>query len=197
MDVDPVQETLIGYLQQSREVMLWKLEGLDEYQVRAPRTPTGTNLLGIVRHLATVELGYFGDCLGRPHGLDLPWAAPDAEPNADLWVPADQSRADVVGLYHTAWAHSAETFAACGRDAPAEVPWWGRQRHTTLGRLLVHMVNETARHAGQADIVRELIDGAVGHRRDVSNLGDETAADYARHVARLEANALEARRRWG
>ena len=71
----------IDYLQRAREVLLWKLEGLSEYDIRRPLTPTGTNLLGIVKHVAGVELEYFGPVFGRPTGLSLPWASEDAEPN--------------------------------------------------------------------------------------------------------------------
>jgi len=91
------------YLQRAREVLLWKLEGLSEYDVRRPLTPTGTNLLGIVKHVASVELEYFGPVLGRPAGLSLPWASEDAEPNADMWATPDESRAEIVDLYHRSW----------------------------------------------------------------------------------------------
>ena len=66
--------------------MLWKLDGLSEYDIRRPLTPTGTNLLGLVKHLASVELGYFGEVFGRPSDIPLPWFEENAEPNADLWA---------------------------------------------------------------------------------------------------------------
>ena len=62
------KETLVEYLQSARDAMVWKVEGLSEYDARRPMTPTGTNLLGLVKHLASVELGYFGDTFGRPTG---------------------------------------------------------------------------------------------------------------------------------
>ncbi len=64
-DSDPKAE-LLRYLQEGRDAMLWKLEGLGEYDVRRPLVPTGTNLLGLVKHLAGIELGYFGETFGRP-----------------------------------------------------------------------------------------------------------------------------------
>ena len=97
------------YLQIAREALLWKLDGLSEYDIRRPMVPTGTNLLGLVKHVASVELGYLGDTFGRPSGEPLPWFEDDAEPNADMWATADESREDIVGLYHRAWAYADAT----------------------------------------------------------------------------------------
>ena len=130
--------------------------------IRRPLTPTGTNLLGLVKHQATGELIYFGDVFGRPHQESLPWQGDDAADNAEMWVTADESRADIVGLYRRAWKHADATIAALPLDATGTVPWWGASGTVSLGRILVHMTAETQRHAGHADIVRELIDGTVG-----------------------------------
>jgi hypothetical protein len=83
--------------------MLWKLEGLTEYNVRRPLTPTGTNLLGLVKHLANVEIGYFGATFGRPFGELLPWAEEGAETNADMWATAGESRGQIIELYRRAF----------------------------------------------------------------------------------------------
>ena len=91
------------YLRSAREAVLWKFEGLGEYDVRRPLVPTGMNLLGLVKHLASVELGYFAETFGRPSGEPLPWFEDDAEPNANLWATAEESRADIIALYHRAW----------------------------------------------------------------------------------------------
>lgn len=184
------------YLQSAREALLWKLDGLSEYDVRRPLTPTGTNLLGLIKHVASMELEYFGEVLGRPSGQPLPWLADDAEPNADMWATADESRAEIIELYHRAWAHADETIDALALDATGEVPWWpAGRREATLHRLLVHVVAETNRHAGHADIVRELIDGAVGLRQGIDNMapGDQTWWDGYRN--RLERVAHEAGQR--
>jgi hypothetical protein len=82
-----MKDDLIRYLQQGREVLLWKLDGVTEYDVRRPMVPTGTNLLGIVKHVATVESGYFGGVFGRPFPEALSWIQDDAEPNGDMWAP--------------------------------------------------------------------------------------------------------------
>ncbi|MDX1689759.1 MAG: DinB family protein [Acidimicrobiia bacterium] len=178
------------YLQVGREAVLWKLEGLSDYDVRRPLVPTGTNLLGIVKHLASVELGYFGDCFGRPHDEDLPWFAEGSEANADMWATPEESRDEIVGLYHRAWAHADATIEALDLDAEGEVPWWPPERRTvTLHRILVHMIAETHRHAGHADIVRELVDGTVGFREGNDNLPDRDADWWAEYRDRLQAGA--------
>src|SRR5665213_3792971 len=100
-----MKDDLIRYLQQGREVLLWKLDGVSEYDSRRPMVPTGTNLLGIVKHVATVESGYFGSVFGRPFAEELPWTADDAESNADMWATADESRQFIVDLYHRVLIH--------------------------------------------------------------------------------------------
>ena len=92
----------------------------------------------------------------------LAWYEDDAEPNADMWATADESREDIVGLYRRVWAHSDVTIDTLELDARGRVPWWGEHGEVTLHQILVHMLAETDRHAGHADIVRELIDGAAG-----------------------------------
>jgi hypothetical protein len=92
------------YLQEAREALLWKLDGLSEYDVRRPLVPTGTNLLGLVKHLASVELGYFGDTFGRPFAGTPPWD--ESDPNSDMFAAAGESREFITGLYRRAWAHA-------------------------------------------------------------------------------------------
>lgn len=171
------KSTLRRYLQAHREAALWKLDGLSEYDMRRPMTPTGTNLLGLVKHLSMVELGYFGDCFDRPFP-DLPaWYDQVADvPNVEMWATADESSESIVGLYRAAWAHSDATVDALELDAPGRVPWWGERAEVTLHQILVHVIAETARHAGHADIVRESIDGAAGLRAENGNLPDEDVA---------------------
>ena len=185
-DSDPKAD-LHGYLQTAREALLWKLDGLSDYDARRPLTPTGTNLLGLVKHLASVELGYFGDTFARPSGIPLPWFEPGADPNADLWATASEPRADIIDLYHRAWAHADTTISSLPLDAPGHVPWWPPDRNeVTLHRILVHMIAETNRHAGHADVVRELIDGAAGLRDGMSNLPDVEEAWWESYRTRLQ-----------
>jgi Protein of unknown function (DUF664) len=188
-DSDPKSD-LHDYLQEGREALLWKLDGLSEFDIRRPMVPTGTNLLGLIKHVASLELGYLGDTFGRPSGEPLPWLDADAEPNADMWATADESREQIVGLYRQAWAHSDTTIDALPLDAIGHVSWW-RRSDVTLHRVLVHMIAETHRHAGQADIVRELIDGAVGCRAPDDNMPPVDAMWWKSYRSRLARVARE------
>ena len=100
---DPKQD-LHHYLQIARDALLWKLDGLSDYYIRRPMVPTGTNLLGLIKHVASVELGYFGETFGRPWVEPMPWLDEDAEPNVDMWATADESRQQIVDFYRRAWA---------------------------------------------------------------------------------------------
>jgi len=181
------KETLHFYLRQRRADLLGKLDGLGEYEVRRPMVRTGTNLLGLVKHVASVELGYFTDVFGRPSGRELPWFADGAEPDADFWATADETRADVIELHHYSAARSDATIEELPLDAPGVVPWWtGERRNVTLQQILVHMGFETARHAGHADIVRELIDGEAGMRPGDGNLTGRTPEEWDAYRARLD-----------
>jgi len=190
------------YLQMARDALLWKLDGLSEYQVRRPMTPTGTNLLGLVKHAATVEIGYFGDTFSRPFGEHLPWMPDvgdfDADalgPDvlvADLWASADESREEIVALYRRVWAHSDATIEALDLDSAGHVPWWAPGRNeVTLHRILVHVTTEMHRHAGHADILRETIDGAAGLRPDSDNLATHDQAWWEQYRAKLERVAKQ------
>jgi uncharacterized damage-inducible protein DinB len=181
------------YLQSSRDALVWKLDGLSAYDIRRPLTPTGTNLLGLVKHVASVELTYFGEVFGRPFDEPSSWFAEDAQPNADMWATADETRSQIIGLYHRAWAHSDGTIEMLALEAVGRVPWWPDDRsEVTLQQILVHVIAETARHAGHADIVRELVDGAAGLRADNDNLAAGDGAWWAEYRRRLERVAREA-----
>jgi hypothetical protein len=196
-DPDPKAD-LIRYLQIARDALLWKLEGVSEYDVRRPLVPTGTNLLGLVKHVATMEAGYFGATFGRPFGEPLPWLDEGADPNDDMWATPQESRDGIVGLYRRVWAHSDATFDALPLDGSGHVPWWPPDRsEVTLHRILIHMIAETNRHAGHADIVRELIDGTAGLRPDNDNLPGLDQTAWRSYRDRLEAAARDAAARSG
>jgi hypothetical protein len=180
------------YLQGGRETLLWKLNGLSEYDIRRPLVPTGTNLLGLIKHAASWELVYFGDSFGRPSGESLPWFEDGAEPNADMWAAADETSEDIVGLYHRAWTHSDATIDALALDEIGHVPHWGVDgNEVTLNRILLHVIADTQRHAGHADIVRELIDGAVGLLEGSDNMPPGDREWWDNYRDRLESAARE------
>jgi hypothetical protein len=153
---------LLSDLRGSRAVMLARLDGLSEYDRRRPLTPTGTNLLGLVKHLAGLEYGYLGDSLGRPPIERPSWFRDDPYDEIDMWATPDESSEYITGVYRQACAHSDVTVAALELDSPGHVAHWAEgNQETTLGVLLIRMVGETAQHSGHADVIRELIDGAL------------------------------------
>ncbi|MEO5834371.1 MAG: DinB family protein [Nakamurella sp.] len=191
---DDAKADLHRYLVQGREALLWKLEGLSEYDVRRPLTATGTNLLGLVKHVASVELDYLGEVFDRPSDEPRPWMADAAESNADMWATADESWSAIVAFYRRVWSHGDATIAALDLDAVGTVPWWPPERRAvTLHRILVHVIAETHRHAGHADIVREIIDGTVGVRPTATNMPTEQEQWWADYRERLEDTARQFR----
>jgi Protein of unknown function (DUF664) len=192
MDDAFAREYLHNDLRQVREVLLWKLDGLSEYDIRRPLTSTGTNLLGLVKHLSNTEARYFGDIFGRPFPERLPWWDDDAEFEADMWVTPDETRDEIVDRYRRAWAHADATIESLDLDAPGHVPWWPRP-NVKLFNVIIHVLTETNRHAGHADILREQIDGAVGDS-DTIALGrfDQGTAFWATHRGKIEDAALAA-----
>jgi hypothetical protein len=155
------KESLHVSLDRHRDVILWKLEGLDEGQVRRPMTPSGTSLLGLVKHLAAVEYGWFCETFGRE---TEPMPFDEDDETADLRAEPDETTAEIVAFYGRARAAADQVI----NDVAIEdvgTAWFGDT--VSMRWVLIHMIEETARHAGHMDIVRELIDGTTGdHRRD-------------------------------
>ncbi|MEU9856209.1 DinB family protein [Streptomyces sp. NPDC047974] len=180
------KDTLHGRLRRDREALLWKLDGLSEYDARRPLTATGTNLLGLVKHVATVEARYFGEVFGRPSPEPLSrWQDSDG---SDLWAAEDETRDRITGFYRRTWEHADATIDALPLDAPGHVPWWPEPHaRTNLFAVMVHVLGETVRHAGHADILREGLDGRTGLRPEHEGPIDEEAR--AAHRARIERAA--------
>lgn len=150
------KESLKVALDRHRDAVLWKLEGLGDDDLRRPMVPSGTSLLGMVKHLATVEYAWFCETFGRetePLPLD------DDDPDADLRVQPHETTADVLAFYERARAASDKVIAELDVEDTGTA-WFGDA--VSLRWVLIHMVEETARHAGHVDIVRELIDGTIG-----------------------------------
>ncbi|MFG3039299.1 DinB family protein [Streptomyces sp. NPDC048330] len=180
---------LHGRLRQDRQALLWKIDGLSEYDIRRPLTATGTNLLGLVKHVASVEARYFGEVFDRPSPEPLPrWQDSDG---SDLWATEEESRDQVIGFYRRTWEHSDATIDELALDARGHVPWWPEPHaDTNLFAVMVHVLGETIRHAGHADILRESLDGRTGLRAAHERQIDEGAR--AAHYAKIEQAARAA-----
>lgn len=189
-DLTEPKAALRHYLQSERDALLWKLDGLGERDLRMPRTPTGTNLIGIVKHLANVEIGYFGDTFGREWPTPeerVPEEAYDTDPQADWYAAEDETCDGIVDFYRRVWAFADATIEELPLDAAGRVPWWPEAHNeVSLERIVVHVIVDLSRHVGHADILREEIDGAAGMRVDATNLPSQ---DWTAYVAKLTALA--------
>ena len=149
--------TLLAALQSHRDVMLWKLDGLSDNEIRRAMVPSGTSLLGLVKHLANAEYGWFCETFGRP---TEPLTDISQDPEADMRAAEGETTEEIVGFYRRAWAAAdaailglpLDTTGTSYSDTTVSLRW-----------VLVHMIEDTVRHAGHADILRELIDGGTGH----------------------------------
>jgi hypothetical protein len=188
MDDSAARTNLHTYLKHERAAVLAKLDGLSDYDVRRPLTTTGTNLLGLVKHLATWEARYLGEVFGRPFPEPLTRWDVEKERLADMWATADESRADVVDRYRRVWVHSDATIEALALDDTGRVEWWGADE-VPLFNVLVHVLAETSRHAGHADILREELDGAVGTDAEAMAADGHDAGFWAARRAEIEAAA--------
>ncbi len=184
-----VKSELIRRLDQLVHSVVYKLAGLSEYDLRRPLTPTATNLLGVTFHLAAQLAEYFGETFGRPFPREDEFyyrTEASADQQDDSWVRPEATSDWVVGLYRATWEHAQETFAALDLGARGQIPT-SPYAKVTLGEMMVHMVDEVARHAGHMDIVRELIDGGIG--RYAGDGAIDTDYDWVSYRERVQAGA--------
>jgi uncharacterized damage-inducible protein DinB len=153
------KETLLASLRKHRDVVLWKLEDLDDEQLRRPMTPSGTSLLGLVKHLGSVEYGWFVETFGRE--VEPFWF--DPYENEDMRADQGETTAQIVEFYGRARAAADQVVADLELEDLGRPSW--RNDYVSLRWVLVHMIEETARHAGHMDIVREHLDGVTGDAR--------------------------------
>lgn len=183
----PPKDVLKDYLRGARDVLLWKLAGLSERDLRLPRTPTGTNLLGLVKHALNSEVIYFGPTFGRQWPTPNELVSPeDPDPLAGWYATETETADGIVDLYRRVQVFADETIDTLPMDAIGRVAHWGG-REATLHEILVHKIVDLQRHAGHADILREQLDGAVGLLPDHDNLPEAT--DWPAHTRRLTAIA--------
>ena len=191
MNDDLAKAHLHDHLRWVREALVWKLDGLSEYDVRRPLTASGTNLLGLVKHNAIWDSRYFGEVFGRPFPEHLSrWADVSAR-GTDFWAAEHESRADIIDLYRRVWGHTDDTIEALALDTVGHVPWW--QEDVPLFNVMVHCLSDTTRHAGHADILREGLDGAVGVDRESAQHGRDSSL-WEERRANLERIAISASR---
>jgi hypothetical protein len=185
---ESIKDELHGYLRGAREVLVWKLDGLGEYEIRRPLTPSGTNLLGLVKHSTATHIGYFGQVFGRSTALIEAPLAPGDGPGAEFWATADESRDEILDRYRQACAFADDTIGELPSDATGRVWWWG-DAAVTLHHVIVHVTADTQRHAGHADILREILDGSVGLLPGSDNLHVRDDAEQKRRFEQIEAAA--------
>ncbi|MDQ1712447.1 MAG: hypothetical protein QOE45_1897 [Frankiaceae bacterium] len=149
--------TLLGYLDNQRATLVEKVAGLTDAQAKWSPVPTGTSLFGLLAHLTMTERWWFSAVVAD---LDpeLPWS--DEFPDADWDGPPGATLADIVAGYEEECSRSRVIMAGVDLDTRTSTRHASHERN--VRDVVVHMVEETARHAGHADILRELIDGSVG-----------------------------------
>jgi hypothetical protein len=180
-----VKSALHDALRRARESNLSKLEGLSEYGLRRPMTPTGTNLLGVVKHLCGIEHAYLGETFGRTLPDLIPIDEDELWNSGDMWARPDESSDYIIGWYLRACAHADETIQMLDLNASGSVPHWPEGNRTTLGSMIALVLGEECRHGGHIDVVRELIDGRGG--TDQAEFGD--TEKWRQYVAKLQAAA--------
>ncbi|GAB3973870.1 DinB family protein [Plantactinospora veratri] len=186
-DLSDPKAALHHYLRATREDLIWKLDGLSEREARLPRTATGNNLLGVLKHCLNVEVGYFGTTFGRefatPEEL-VPMQAFEEDPQADWYAREDETKDGLIDLYRRVGVFADQTIEQLPLDAPGRVPWWRPDGQVvTLQRIIVHVICDLSRHVGQADIMREQHDRAIGLRRANTNVPDDY--DWPAYVTKL------------
>jgi len=152
------KEMLVGFLDFLRATILWKADGLSDEELRRPHEPSGLTLLGLIKHLAYVERSWFqrrflGD------DVEVPWTKED--PDADWRIEPGETTQAIRDLYQQEIDIANRVIAEHNLDAPARNVDPSREG-LQLRWIVTHMIEETARHCGHADFMREAIDGQVG-----------------------------------
>jgi uncharacterized damage-inducible protein DinB len=150
----PKRTTLTGFLQRQRDLVAWKVAGASDEVLRSVRTPTGMTLPGLVRHLMNVERSWIRDDFAGQTGLTFDWS--DEDRDGEWRVPADVPMSELLADYQ------AESALCDGIIAAASLDDLTVDRQFSLRWILVHLIEETARHLGHIDLLRENADGTTG-----------------------------------
>lgn len=146
---------LLAFLDFYRGVMIRKVEGVDDAGLRMSPVASGTCLGGLLKHLGYVERSWFQS---RWAGRDVSFPWSDNDPDAEFRLEDGDSAQSLIDFYRQECAISREVVATSSLDDSVE----GRRGELSLRWIVVHMIEETARHAGHADLIREMVDGSVG-----------------------------------
>jgi uncharacterized damage-inducible protein DinB len=162
---------LLEQLRMIQQSLLWKLEGLSDAELRRPMTKTGTNLIGIVKHLTGVTYGYLCSAFGRERET-FPWEFDEELLHGlDMWATPDESTDELIAAYRRACDAGAQTIEELDLDTPGKHHSGGT---VSLRWMVLTVLLDTTRHAGHADVVRETIDGRFGsHPGDAMVSEDE------------------------
>jgi hypothetical protein len=156
------KETLTGYMDHYRRMLLETITGVSDEDLRRPMTPTGLTLLGLMKHLALVERWWFGEHVaGDPEFTK--WDPDD--PDADFRVEPDETTQQIIDMYQTSCERSRQTLATVSLDD--RIKKADARHHYNVRWVLMNMIVETARHCGHADILRERINGTTGTGYDI------------------------------
>lgn len=153
---DVPEDTMLPlFLDHVRSVMIRKVEGVDAEGLRMSPVDSGTCLGGLIKHLAYVERWWF-QAVWRSDPVEFPWT--DEDPDAEFRLDSDDTAESLIALYR----HECDISRRLVEDSDLDdtIPW--RDGRMSLRWIMVHMIEETARHCGHADIIREIIDGQVG-----------------------------------
>lgn len=176
---------LHAHLKAARDALLWKVEGLAEADRRRPMTPTGTNLIGLVKHMTWIEGWYLCEFFGR-HRPHLAWeweADADWGHHSHMYAKPEETTEELIAAYRAATAAADRTIEELDLDATGQ-HWSGDA--VSLRSMLLTVLLDTTRHAGHSDIVRELIDGATGDRDSPSGFYGATDEEYRlQYLARV------------
>ncbi|MEO1056027.1 MAG: DinB family protein [Actinomycetota bacterium] len=185
MSDDSVRLLLHSQLKDARDTLVWKADGLGEQDRRRPMTPTGTNLIGLIKHLTWIEGWYLCEFFGRKRPrLEWEWDI-DADwgHHSHMYAKPEETTEELIGSYRATNAAADATIAELDLDAVGQ-HWSGEE--VSLRSMLSAVLIDTVRHCGHADIMRELIYGTTGDPSGPSGFYGTTDEEYrAAYLARV------------